>query len=95
MKNIDFSKVKPSPGMMLVKIDKQENKTKSGLLLTADAGLPQTGTVISIGQELKFPQPAEVGDKVIYEKFSINDFPSGEDTYRFIKFESVLGTIKE
>lgn len=96
MNNIQIQNLQPAPGLILIQIDKVENTSKRGLLLPEMNGLPQTGVVKAIGKDTeKNKCPVTVGQRVLYEKYTLNDFSSGEDNFRVIRFENVLGTIKE
>ena len=92
--------ITPSPGNVLVAITKEEETTPGGLIMPKSNQLPQTGTVVAVGEDLMVGTdvitcPAEVGATVVYEKFGVNDFQIGKDEYRFIKFQSILATIEE
>lgn len=69
--------LKPLGDRVIVKQDEAESTTTSGLYIATEAKeKPQTGTVLAIGDGKidrdgnKIEIPVQVGDKVVYGKFS-------------------------
>ncbi|MDD5565565.1 MAG: co-chaperone GroES [Candidatus Omnitrophica bacterium] len=95
-------KIHPLGDRVLVKPLEAENKTKGGIVLPDTAKeKPQQGEVIAVGKgkilENGTLQPLEVkaGDKVLYGKYSGNEFTSkdGEELL-IIREEDILAIIK-
>lgn len=69
--------LKPLGDRVIVKADEAEQTTASGLYLASEAKeKPQTGIVLAVGEGKRdkdgnlYPVPVNVGDKVIYGKYS-------------------------
>ncbi|MEW6075107.1 MAG: co-chaperone GroES [Candidatus Omnitrophota bacterium] len=95
-------KIHPLGDRVLVKPLEAENKTKGGIVLPDTAKeKPQQGEVIAVGKgkilENGTLQPLEVkaGDKVLYGKYSGNEFTNkdGEELL-IIREEDILAIIK-
>lgn len=86
--------IKPSPGFVLVKQEKIETKTVSGLILQESSlEKPQQGVVLACGSQENCP--AKVGDTIIFKKWGSNDIKFNNEEYQIIKFEDILATIEE
>ena len=72
-------KMKPMGDMLLIKVTEDEQKTKSGILLTANQTSYTYGEVISVGTGLftqtgdKIPMTTTVGDTVLIQNHLLND----------------------
>ncbi|RJO64205.1 MAG: co-chaperone GroES [Candidatus Omnitrophota bacterium] len=95
-------KIHPLGDRVLVKPLEAENKTKGGIVLPDTAKeKPQQGEVIAVGKgkilENGTLQPLEVkaGDKVLYGKYSGNEFTTkdGEELL-IVREEDILAIIK-
>ena len=91
--------IKPSPGNIMVAI-KTEEQSSTGMIMPKQNQLPQTGTVVAVGEPLMVGTdltecPAKVGDEIVYEKYGVNDFQLGKEEFRFIKFQSILAIIEK
>jgi chaperonin GroES len=96
MKNQAFGK--PLYDRVLVRPLEAEAKTKGGILLPDTAKeKPQVGEIVAVGEGKLmdngtiFPLKVKVGDKVLYGKYSGNEFTSNEgEDLLIIKEEDVL-----
>lgn len=80
---------------MLVKVKKQEKRTKSGIVLpdTADDEKPQIGEVIAVGTDEKKIQ-VKAGDKIIFAKYSGSEIKIDEEEYLILKSEDILAVVE-
>lgn len=86
--------IKPLGENVLVKVVKENNATKSGIVLpeTADAEKPQEGKIMEIGNSEKIK--VKKGQNIIFAKYSGTELKvSGED-YLILKNEDILAVIK-
>jgi len=85
------NKVKPLGDNVLVKVKKQEKKTKSGIVLpdTADDEKPQIGEVISVGDDEKKIK-VKAGQDVIFAKYSGTEIKIENEEYLILKSEDIL-----
>ncbi len=99
--------IQPTHDNLLVKINKveeqKEKKTASGLILTAKNEMPEKesiGIVEAIGQGRYLPSGtlipscANVGDKVIFNKFAGTEIVDEDITYLLLKENDILAIIK-
>ena len=97
------SRLKPTPGYILVEPEEPQRKTASGIYLpdTHDEK-PQQAKVLAVGPDeitdsgVKRPAPCKVGDTIIYKKWGGNEVKLGvgEKEYLFIEFKDVLAVVK-
>jgi len=87
-------KVKPLNDNVLVKVKKQEKKTKGGIVLpdTADDEKPQEGEVIEVGDDKKIG--VKKGQTIIFAKYSGSEIKLEEEEYLIIKAEDVLAVVE-
>jgi chaperonin GroES len=70
-------------------------KTKSGMeLSTNGTDKPETGNVVAFGEGKK-PIEFEVGDTIVFRKYTDNRIFLGDTEFNFILFKDVLGVIKK
>ncbi|MBM3256562.1 MAG: co-chaperone GroES [Candidatus Moranbacteria bacterium] len=88
-------KIKPLGDNVLVKVKKQEKRTKSGIVLpdTADDEKPQIGEVIAVGTDEKKIQ-VKAGDKIIFAKYSGSEIKIDEEEYLILKSEDILAVVE-
>ncbi|OGE82769.1 MAG: co-chaperone GroES [Candidatus Doudnabacteria bacterium RIFCSPLOWO2_01_FULL_44_21] len=96
--------IKPLGDRILVKPLRQEDVTKSGIVLpdTAEKEKKEQGEVIAIGEGDKIKKlKLKVGDKVLFGKyagdeveFNSVDGGAGKVDYKFLKDEDVLGIVE-
>lgn len=97
-----YMNIKPLGDRVLVKPIKEEEVTKSGIVLpdTVDKEKKMEGEVIAVGQG-KFlengqrrPMEVKVGDKVIFEKWGGEEVKVGKEEYKILESEKILAIIE-
>ena len=85
--------IKPLGKRILIKQTKQEEVTKSGIVLpgTASKEKPIIGEVLAVGRKI---EEVKVGDKVIFEKYSGTEVKDGEETYLILEKDNVLAIVE-
>ena len=94
--------LKPISDYIVVEAQKQENKTKSGIVLpeTVEKERPQQGKVIAVGsgKMLENGERAKMqvkeGDKVLFSKYGPTDVKVDGKEYLMIKEDDILAIIK-
>ena len=78
---------------MLIKQTKQEETTKSGIVLpdTASKEKPIIGEVTAVGDAIK---EIKIGDKVIYEKYAGTEVKDNDDVYLLLEVKNVLAVVE-
>lgn len=95
-------KIKPLSDHILIEPTKEEERTKSGILLpdTAEKERPEQGRVIAVGPGRKTPAgkviPLELkpGDKVLFTKYGPNEIKVEDKEYLIAKQEDILAIIE-
>jgi len=95
-------KIKPLSGYILIEPIKEEEKTKSGILLpeTVEKDRPEQGTVIAVGSPKKtssgkiIPLGVRPGDKVLFTKYGPNEIKVDDKEYLIAKEEDILAIIE-
>lgn len=88
-------KIKPIGERVLLKTEKREEKTASGIILTAntiDKG-PETAEIVAIGNLETFPM-LQVGMRVLYDKSLGREIKEEEESYLLINAEDILAVIE-
>jgi chaperonin GroES len=76
----------PKNGRLLVKPDAKETKTASGIyLVEGGVDKPTTGTIIKGNEEYK------AGDRVLFNKFTFDEFELEGETYYTVDHKFILG----
>ncbi len=85
--------IKPLGKRVLIQEVKQEEVTKSGIVLpgTASKEKPITGEVLAIGNEVS---EVKVGEKVIYEKYTGTEVKDGDVEYLLIDMKNILAVVE-
>ena len=85
--------IKPLGERVLIKQTEQEEVTKSGIVLpgTASKEKPIIGEVLAIGAKV---EDIEVGNKVIFEKYSGTEVKDGEENYLILEKDNVLAIVE-
>ena len=85
--------IKPLGERVLIKQTKQEEVTKSGIVLpgTASKEKPIIGEVLAIGVKV---EDIKVGNKVIFEKYSGTEIKDGEESYLILEKDNVLAIVQ-
>ena len=77
---------------VVICVTAKEYVTKSGLELSNKENKPETGVVVSFGEGKK-PIEFEVGDTIVFRKYTDNRIYLGDTEYNFIQFNDVLGVV--
>jgi len=94
-------KIKPLSDHILIEPTKQEEKTKTGILLpeTAEKERPEQGIVIATGPGRKtssgkiIPIEVKAGQKVLFTKYGPNEIKVGDKEYLIAKEEDILAIL--
>lgn len=94
--------IKPLSDYILIKPIKEQEKTKSGILLpeTADKERPEQGEVIAVGPGKRnpdgriIPMDIKVGQKVLFTKYGPNEIKVNDKEYLIAKQEDILAIIE-
>lgn len=88
------SKINPLGDNVLVKVQKQEKKTKSGLVLpdTTDEK-PQIGEVVAVGDDNEKIK-VKVGQNIIFAKYTGTEIKLDNEEYLILKSEDVLAIVE-
>ena len=86
-------KISPLGERVLIKQTKQEEVTKSGIVLpdTVSKEKPIIGEVTAVGKSIK---EIKVGDKVIYEKYAGTEVKDNDETYLLLEEKNVLAIVE-
>ena len=93
--------IKPLCDKIVVKAVEAETKTSSGLFLPDSAKeKPQTAIVIAVGpggviEGKEIQMQVKKGDKILYNKYSGNDFKIDDQEVTIIKQSDVLAVIED
>jgi len=95
-------KIKPLSDHILIEPIKEEEKTKTGILLpeTADKEKPEQGRVIAVGPGRKnkkgeyTPLDVKPGQKVLFTKYGPNEIKVDDKEYLIAKEEDILAIIE-
>lgn len=95
-------KIKPLSDHILIEPIKQEEKTKTGILLpeTAEKERPEEGKVIAVGPGRKtssgkiIPIEVKVGQKVLFTKYGPNEIKVADKEYLITKEEDILAILE-
>ena len=94
-------KIKPLGDRVVVKLVEAEEKTKTGIFLTASAQeKPQVAEVVAVGpgahtEEGKLiPMEVKVGDKVITSKYSGTEVKVDGVEYTIVKQSDILAVVE-
>ncbi len=95
-------KIKPLSDHILIEPIKEEEKTKTGILLpeTAEKERPEQGKVIAVGPGRKttsgkiIPIEVKPGQKVLFTKYGPNEIKVDDKEYLIAKEEDILAIIE-
>jgi chaperonin GroES len=93
--------IKPLSDHILIEPIKEEEKTKSGIILpdTAEKEKPEQGLVIAVGLGRKtedgkiIPLEIQTGQKVLFTKYGPNEIKVDNKEYLIAKEEDILAII--
>lgn len=92
--------LKPLHDNVVLKKEKAEKKTASGIVLSGDAKeQPQFATVVAIGEGAlvdgkRVPLSVKIGDKVVYKKYSATELKIEEEEYLVIAEKDILAIVE-
>ena len=93
--------IKPLGDRVVVKLVEAEEKTKTGIFLTASAQeKPQVAEVVAVGPGAHtddgklIPMDVKVGDKVITSKYSGTDVKMDGVEYTIVKQSDILAVVE-
>ena len=89
-------KVKPLADRVLVKNDKAETKTSSGIIIPEAAQeKTQTATVVEIGpgtEDVKMT--VKVGDRIMYDKYAGTQIKIDGEDHLILKIDDIIAVIE-
>ena len=94
--------IKPLSDHVVIEPLKQEEKTKSGILLpdTAEKERPEQGKIVAVGpgktteDGKTIPLELKVGDVVLFTKYGPNEVKIDEKEYLIAKAEDILAILE-
>ena len=92
--------IKPLADRVLLKVEEEEEKTKSGIILsTGSKEKPQTAKVIEVGPGEKINDKVEEmyvkkGDRVIINTYSGSDVKYEGEEYKIVRQSDILAIIE-
>jgi len=96
-----MSNIHPVAGYLLIKPQKKEKVTPSGIVLSESHDeKPQQGTVLAIGDVYisdsgtKKESPCAVGDVVIYREWGGKEYKDGDEDLLILKFDDIMAVVK-
>ncbi|HOX29827.1 MAG TPA: co-chaperone GroES [Candidatus Paceibacterota bacterium] len=95
-------KIKPLADYVLIESIKEEEKTKSGILLpdSVEKEKPEQGRIVAVGPGKKnkkgelMPMSVEEGQKVLFSKYGPNEIKVDGKEYLIAKEEDLLAVIE-
>lgn len=93
-------KLKPLGTRLVIEKVEAEEKTASGIVLPSSAQeQPQFAKVVAVGADItdndKIKDAVQVGDKVIYSKYSGTEVKLDGKEYILVKFADVLAVLED
>jgi chaperonin GroES len=96
-------KIKPLADYVLIESIKEEEKTKSGIILpdTVEKEKPEQGKIVAVGPGKKnkkgelIPMSVEPGQKVLFSKYGPNEIKVDGKEYLIAKEEDLLAIIED
>ena len=100
--NFNFMKIRPLSDHILIEPIKEEEKTKTGILLpeTAEKEKPEQGKVIAVGPGRKtasgkiVPLSVQPGQKVLFTKYGPNEIKIDDKEYLIAREEDILAILE-
>ena len=95
--------IKPLADYVLIEPIKEEEKTKSGIILpqTAEKERPEQGRVVAVGSGKKnengqiIPMTIKVGQTVLFTKYGPNEIKVDGKEYLMAKEEDILAVVEK
>ena len=96
-------KIKPLADYVLIEPIKEEEKTKSGIILpqTAEKERPEQGKIIAVGPGKRnknnqiIPLGVKVGQTVLFTKYGPNEIKINGKEYLIAKEEDILAVLEQ
>jgi chaperonin GroES len=90
----DHMKVKPLADRVMVKLERNEEKTAGGIIIPETAQeKTQTGVVVAIGDD-KDVITVKAGDKVMYDKYAGTQVKIDQDEHLILKMADIIAVIE-
>jgi chaperonin GroES len=95
-----MSKIHPVAGYVLIKPQKKDKTTASGIVLPdSHEDKPQQGKVLEVGAPIfdngkEVKSPCQKDDVVIYREWGGKEYKEGEEELLILKFEDIMAIIK-
>jgi len=88
--------IKPFEDRVLVEPEEmEESRTKSGIIIPDTAKeKPRTGKVIEVGTDEELAENIKVGDKIVFAKFTGDEFELEDKKYLIVSRSDILAVIK-
>ncbi len=88
--------IKPFDDRVLVEQEEvEESTTKSGLIIPDSAKeKPRTGKVVEVGTDEELAENIKVGDRIVFAKFTGDEFEFDGIKYLIISRSDILAVIK-
>jgi chaperonin GroES len=87
-------KVRPLADRVMVKLEKNEAKTASGIIIPDTAQeKTQAGTVVAIGDDTEVIK-VKVGQKVMYDKYAGTQVKVDNEEHLILKFSDIIAVIE-
>ena len=88
--------IKPFEDRVLVEPEEiEEIRTKSGIIIPDTAKeKPRTGKVIEVGTDEELAENIKVGDKIVFAKFTGDEFEFEGKKYLIVSRSDILAVIK-
>lgn len=82
---------------VVVKVDKADQTTESGIIITGLHEPFATGTIASVSETLFFDEDEDLnkGDRIVFKNYfaDLETFSVGEDKYIFLEYDQVLARL--
>ena len=91
-----MTSIEPLGARVLVKVLEQETMTASGIVLPETAKeKPQQGIIEAVGDEEEMMTDLQVGDKVLFARYSGTEVKLDGETYLLLNEDDVLARVKD
>lgn len=101
MMNKKSPKIRPLGDRVVVEPQESETKTEGGILIPETAGQekPSEGTIVALSKGRyvdgkMVPLPLEIGEKVLFNKYSGTNIKLGGKEYLVMREEDIMGVIE-
>jgi chaperonin GroES len=84
--------LKPLADYIVAKADEPETKTKSGIILAAQAqDKPKTAVIVAVGKKV---EELKRGERIIYKAYSTTEIKLDDEELILVKEEDVLSIVE-